>query len=105
MGWPTGASQFHYQQQQQFSVLQHIEALLELTQPPAEWVTGVILLWVRWLGHETDHSPSFSAKVNNEWSYKPLLPLYTFTAHMVTTLPSLICIFQLISTGILNSIK
>jgi len=32
-----------------------------------------LLLAVKWLGSEANHSPSYSAKVRNEWSY-------TFTA-------------------------
>jgi hypothetical protein len=28
------------------------------TQPPTEWVSGAVSWWVKWRGHEADHSPS-----------------------------------------------
>jgi len=30
---------------------------------------------LKWTGHEVDHSPPSSSKVNNEWSYTFTLPL------------------------------
>jgi hypothetical protein len=39
------------------------------TQPPIQWVTGALSVWVNWPGHEADHSPSSSAEVKNAWSY------------------------------------
>jgi len=38
-------------------------------QPPIEGVQGAPSLWVEWLGHGVDHSPSSNAKVKNAWSY------------------------------------
>jgi len=35
------------------------------TQPPVQWVLGVLIPGVKWLGHEPDHSPPSSAMVNN----------------------------------------
>jgi hypothetical protein len=34
---------------------------------------------LKWLGHETDHSPPCSTEVKNEWSYI-CIPLYAFMA-------------------------
>jgi hypothetical protein len=36
---------------------------LESSQPPIQWVPGALPLGVKWPGHETDHSPPYSAKV------------------------------------------
>jgi hypothetical protein len=33
------------------------------TQPPIQWVPGVLSLGVKWSGREADHSPSSSAEV------------------------------------------
>jgi hypothetical protein len=33
------------------------------TQPPAQWVPGVLSLGVKWVGREADHSPPSSAEV------------------------------------------
>jgi hypothetical protein len=33
---------------------------------PASYPVGT---WVKWPGHEADHTLPSSAKVNNEWSY------------------------------------
>jgi len=38
------------------------------TQPPSQWMTGVLSLEGRQPGHEDDHLPASSAKVNNECS-------------------------------------
>jgi hypothetical protein len=40
------------------------------TQPPIQWIPGVLFLGVKWPGRETDHSPPFSAEV------KELVELY-----------------------------
>jgi hypothetical protein len=42
---------------------------LRLTQPPIQWVPGVLFLGVKWPGSEADHSPPSSADVKNAWSY------------------------------------
>jgi hypothetical protein len=53
------------------------------TQPPIQWVLGALCLAVKWLGHEADHSPLFSAQVKNAWIYT-LTPPYIFMAwHLV----------------------
>jgi hypothetical protein len=52
---------------------------LGYTQPPIQWVTGVLSLGVKRPGREGDHSPPSSAEVKNAWSYTPT-PQYTFMA-------------------------
>jgi hypothetical protein len=49
------------------------------TQPPIQWIPGALSLGVKQLGHEADHSPPSSAKVNNSWSYTST-PQYIFVA-------------------------
>jgi hypothetical protein len=49
------------------------------TQPPIQWVTGVLSLRIKRPGRETDHSPPSSAEVKNEWSYTST-PQYVFMA-------------------------
>jgi hypothetical protein len=44
------------------------------TPPPIQWVPEV-----KGPEHEADHSPSFTAKVNNEWIYASI-PSYVFVA-------------------------
>jgi hypothetical protein len=39
------------------------------TQPPIQWVPGVLSLGVKRPGREADHSPPSSAGVKNAWSY------------------------------------
>jgi hypothetical protein len=39
------------------------------TQPPIQWIQGVLPLGVKWPGREADHSPPSSAEVKNAWSY------------------------------------
>jgi hypothetical protein len=38
------------------------------TQPPIQWVQGVLSLGLKWPGCEADHSPPSSDKVKNAWS-------------------------------------
>jgi hypothetical protein len=49
------------------------------TQPPIQWVPGVLYLGVRRPGREADHSPPTSAEVENAWRYIPI-PQYDFLA-------------------------
>jgi hypothetical protein len=49
------------------------------TQPPIQWVLAALSLGVKWLGHETDHSPPYSAEVKNAWSCTST-PQYIFMA-------------------------
>jgi len=43
---------------------------------PASWVDGGV--W-KWQGHETDHSPPYSAEIKNQWSFTSPPP-YIFMA-------------------------
>jgi hypothetical protein len=47
------------------------------TQPPIQWVPGVLSLEVKWPGYAADHSLPSSAKVKNAWSYT-FSPQYAF---------------------------
>jgi hypothetical protein len=49
------------------------------TQPPTQWVPGVLSLWVRRVGREADHSSPSTAEVMNAWSYTSA-PQYVFMA-------------------------
>jgi len=48
--------------------------VLGLTEPPVQWVPGVLSPGVKWPGNEADHSLPSNAKVKNEWSYTSTLP-------------------------------
>jgi hypothetical protein len=52
---------------------------LGLTQPPIQWVKGVISTGIKWLGHKTDHSYPSSDKVKNAGVIPPLP--HTFSWH------------------------
>jgi hypothetical protein len=41
------------------------------TQPPIQWVLGVLSPGVRWLGHGADHSPLPSAEFKNDRNIPP----------------------------------
>jgi hypothetical protein len=45
------------------------------TQPPIQWVPGVLFPGIKWPGREADHSPSSSAEVKNVWSYTTTPPI------------------------------
>jgi hypothetical protein len=47
---------------------------LGTTQPPIEWVPGVLSLGVKRPGREADHSPPPSAEVKNACSYISIPP-------------------------------
>jgi hypothetical protein len=49
------------------------------TQPPIQWVSGVLSLGVKRPGREADHSLPSSAEVRNAWSYT-YTPQYAFMA-------------------------
>jgi hypothetical protein len=53
--------------------------VLRLTQPPVQWVLGVLSPGVKQPGHEADLSPSTSAEIKNAWIYTST-PLYVFLA-------------------------
>jgi len=42
---------------------------------PIQWVLDALSLGVKRLGHETNHSPSASAKVKNAWTYTSTHPI------------------------------
>jgi hypothetical protein len=48
---------------------------LEPTQLPIQWVPGALSLGVKQLGHEADHSPTYSAEIKNAWSYTSTPPI------------------------------
>jgi hypothetical protein len=50
-----------------------------VTQPPIQWVSGVLSPGVKRQGHEADHSPAASAQVKKMWLYTSTPP-YTFMA-------------------------
>jgi hypothetical protein len=44
------------------------------TQPPIQWISGVLSLGVRWPGREADHSTISSAEAKNAWRYTSTPP-------------------------------
>jgi hypothetical protein len=38
-------------------------------QPPIQWVSGVLSLTAKWLGHEADHSTPANTEVKYKWCY------------------------------------
>jgi hypothetical protein len=46
------------------------------TQPPIQWAPGALPLGVKRPGRDVDHSPPFSAKVENALSYTSTSPLW-----------------------------
>jgi len=50
-----------------------------LAMPFFQWVVGAVSIGIKWPGDGADHSPPFSAKVKNVWSYTSAPP-YIFTA-------------------------
>jgi hypothetical protein len=49
------------------------------TQPPNQWIPGVLSLAVKLPEHEADNSPPSSAEVKNVWNYIST-PQYAFMA-------------------------
>jgi hypothetical protein len=45
------------------------------TQPPIQWVPGVLSLGVKRPGRETDHLPPSSAEIKNVWSFTSTPPI------------------------------
>jgi hypothetical protein len=45
------------------------------TQPPLQWVPGILSLEVKRPGREAGHSPPSSAEVKNAWSYTSTPPV------------------------------
>jgi hypothetical protein len=48
---------------------------LGLTQPPLQWIAGVLSLGVKREVPEFGHSPPSSAEIKNEWSYSSTFPV------------------------------
>jgi len=46
------------------------------TQPPVQWVPGILSPEVKWQVHEADHLPLSSAKFKNVWSYTSVPPVH-----------------------------
>jgi hypothetical protein len=67
-GWTTGRSGFDPRQGQRIFPLSSVSRpALGPTQPPVQWVPGVLSPGIRARpGREADHSPSSSAEVVNE---------------------------------------
>jgi hypothetical protein len=49
------------------------------TIPPIQWILEALPPGIKWLGHEDDHSPPFSAEIKNARSYT-FPPLCIFIA-------------------------
>jgi hypothetical protein len=79
MGWMAKELEINSQQEQYIFLFFTASRLaLAPTQSPIKWVLGALSQKVKQPGHEADHSPPFSAKVKNVWSYNSTLP-YIFT--------------------------
>jgi hypothetical protein len=77
--WP-GQSGFNSQQDLgSFLFATPSRPALGLTQPPIQWVLGVLSPGVKQPGHKDDCSPPSSTKVKNMWSYTST-PQYVFMA-------------------------
>jgi hypothetical protein len=46
------------------------------TQPPIQWVPGVLFIGTKRPGREADHSPPSNADVKNAWSYTSTPPIH-----------------------------
>jgi hypothetical protein len=65
------------------------------SQAPNQWVPGTLFLWVKWAGHEADHSLPSGAKIKNAWRFTSALPyafkmwgLMKHTGNFTFTLPN-----------------
>jgi hypothetical protein len=56
----------------QFLIFTASRPVLGSTQPPIQWVPGVLSPRVKQQGHEADHSPLSSAEVRNGGAIPPL---------------------------------
>jgi hypothetical protein len=45
------------------------------TEPPIQWVPGILTLGLKWLGHEAHYSPPLSAEIKKAWSYTSNPPI------------------------------
>jgi hypothetical protein len=60
--WPGLHS---WQEQEIFLHFTVTRMTLESIHPPIKWVIGALSTWVKWRGHQADHSPLPMAKANN----------------------------------------
>jgi len=74
LGWMTWGS--ISSRAREFSSHHCIKTALGPTQPPIQWVLGVLSAGVKWQGCEADHSSPSSAKVMNVWSYTSTPPMW-----------------------------
>jgi hypothetical protein len=56
---------------------------LVLTQSSIQWISGALSPRVKWLGHETDHSPACSAEVKNSGAAPPLTSTRLCSAYLI----------------------
>jgi hypothetical protein len=64
MDWAIGVLGFNYWWRLGiFLFITASRTVLRPTQPPIQWVPGVLPLVVKQLGHAADHSPPYSAEV------------------------------------------
>jgi hypothetical protein len=80
MGWTIGILGFDSRRGLRiFLFTTASRTALEPTQPPIQWVPGVLSLGVKRPRREADHSPPSRAKVKKAWSYTST-PQYVFMA-------------------------
>jgi hypothetical protein len=71
------------------------------TQPPIQWVPGVLSLGVKRQGSEADHSHPSNAEVKNEWSYTstPPIRLHGVVLSYIYTYSTKAC-FEILHTSV-----
>jgi hypothetical protein len=80
MGWTTKGTEFESSYRvKNFLFSTSSRLAVGSTQPPIQWVPGVLSLGVKQPGHEADQSPPKSAKVKKMWIYTSNPP-YAFMA-------------------------
>jgi hypothetical protein len=78
MGWTIGVLGFYSRRGLGiFLFTTASRTALGPTQPPIQWVPGVLSVGVKRPGREADHSPPSSAEVKNAWRYTST-PQYVF---------------------------
>jgi hypothetical protein len=78
MGWTTGFQFLARAVMGLFHFATAFRLALGPTQSPIQWAAGPLMLEVKHLGHEADHSPPSSAEIKKAWSYisTPLICLH-----------------------------
>jgi hypothetical protein len=69
------------------------------TQPPIQWVPGILSLGVKRPGREADHSPPSSAEVKNAWSYTSAPPIRLHSAVLSLAHGQLYRLYLHVGTG------